>query len=117
MAAHGPPGPASTTRYPDLAVPFGSRDSKRLLRLGRASEAFYREKRREFLMIYRKLEPPREGEFYRSLPREAVYNYGRPFVRLVLENYYQDRIPLSDVAKFLSIRAKQLGRVEELMGG
>ena len=89
---------------------------RRLVTVGRASEAFYREKRREFLAIYRKLEPPREGEFYRSLPREAVYNYGRPFVRLVLENYYQDRIALSDVAKYLSIRARQISRVEELMG-
>ena len=67
-------------------------------------------------MIYKKLDQPQPGEFVRSLPREAVYNFGRPFVRLVLENYYQDRIPLSDVAKFLSIRAKHLGSVEQLMG-
>ena len=89
---------------------------RRLVTVGRASETFYRQKRREFLAMYRAAEKQHEGEFYRSLPREAVYNYGRPFVRLVLENYYQDRIPLSDVAKLLSIRAGQLARVEELIG-
>lgn len=93
---------------------------RRLLTLGYTTQAFYREKRQEFLAIYKQLqrrerESQKGREIRRNLPREAVSNYGQPFIRLVLDNYYQEHISLSDVSRYLGIRAKQLPRVEDMM--
>ena len=37
---------------------------------------------------------------------------GGPCVRLVLDNYYQDRITLSDVSGYLGVRVKHVPRIE-----
>lgn len=106
-----------------LATDYGVSEEvvlRRLLTLGRTTTRFYQSKRREFVRIYKEIED-REREktkdgFRRNLPQEAISNLGRPFARLVLNNYYQDRITLSDVSAYLGIRARQVSRIEELVG-
>lgn len=75
----------------------------------RITAAFYRTKRAELQDEYAAM-GPREGF---ALPhRMAVSRAGRKFVRLVLENYHQDRITASDVADFLGVRLKHLQAIE-----
>ena len=41
---------------------------------------------------------------------------GKPFVRVVLNNYYQDRLTLSDVSRYLGLRVKHMPRLEQFVG-
>ena len=101
-----------------LARSYGaSREAllRRLLLLGLTSEDFYRAKREQYRAEYRAAAMEAE-----SLPMEgfspphtkAVSSAGRLFVRLVLNNYYQDNITASDVSDFLDVGLKHLGRIE-----
>lgn len=47
----------------------------------------------------------------------AVRNLGRPFVRLVLDAYAQDRIALATASDYLGVKIKHLPRIEELVFG
>jgi Zn-dependent peptidase ImmA (M78 family) len=92
---------------------------RRLLILDRTTPEFYGAKRQEFLAQYKRAEREQEPavDFKRNLPQEAVSNYGRSFAELVLETYQQDRIPLSDAAQYLGVRAKHLPTVERMIRG
>jgi Zn-dependent peptidase ImmA (M78 family) len=76
-----------------LATTFGvSRESivRRLLTVGRTTEAFYARKRAQYQEEFR-AQKKREREhnadkgMARNIPRETIGDLGRPFVRLVLE--------------------------------
>ncbi len=91
---------------------------RRLLTLGRTSMSFYQQRREQLLAEYKdKREREREkqggSEFRRNPPVEALSNFGRKFVRLVLDTYYQDRITLSDVAGYLGLRVRHLPVIEQ----
>jgi Zn-dependent peptidase ImmA (M78 family) len=89
---------------------------RRLLTLGRTSEAFYQVKRRQYR---------REAEDRRERRREgfapphslAISSAGPMFVRLVLNSYYEERITASDVADLLEVRLKHLAKIEEAVLG
>ena len=88
---------------------------RRLLICGRTTDAFYRAKRRQLLEEYELAarQAAAKGRPGFAPPhRIAVSSAGRLFVRLVLDGYHQDRITASDVADFLSLRLKHLGKVE-----
>lgn len=90
---------------------------RRLLTLDRTTNDFYRSKRRQFLKEYdeyrkRAKEKARAREGGPSPSRLAVSNYGKGFVRLVLNTYYQDRITLSEVSDYLGVRVKHLPKIE-----
>jgi Zn-dependent peptidase ImmA (M78 family)/transcriptional regulator with XRE-family HTH domain len=83
----------------DLSRSFGvSREAllRRLLTFGRTTDEFYRRKRAQYAAEFQvqrerqRSQPPEEG-IPRNMPRETVSNYGRPLVRIVLENYYQNK--------------------------
>ncbi len=92
----------------DLARTFSvSREAlvRRLLTFGRTTEAFYRQKRGQYLAEYlaqrQKQREETSGEgIPRNMPQETVSNFGGPLVRMILGNYYQDRLTLSDVAGY-----------------
>lgn len=92
---------------------------RRLLILGRTSQDYYGTRHAAFMAQYRREEeektPPEK--FMRNMPQEAVSNYGEAFTNLVVDTYHQDRIPLSDAAQYLGVRAKHLPRVERLLRG
>lgn len=92
---------------------------RRLLILGRTSQDYYGARRAAFMRQYKREEeektPPET--FMRNMPQEAVSNYGEAFTNLVVDTYHQDRIPLSDAAQYLGVRARHLARVERLLRG
>ena len=57
-----------------------------------------------------------DREFFTNPPRDTVNAMGKPFVRVVLSNYYQDRLTLSDVSRYLGLRVKHMSRLEQFVG-
>lgn len=47
------------------------------------------------------------------MPRETIADFGRPFVRAVIENYHQDRLTLSDVSGYLGVKARHIPTIEQ----
>jgi Zn-dependent peptidase ImmA (M78 family) len=103
VAAHGSRATDWTdAEIDELARGFGvSRDAllRRLLTFGRTTEDFYRQKRGQYLAWFkaqqdRKRAEVGEGGIPRNMPQETVSNYGQPLVRIILENYFQDRVSL-----------------------
>jgi Zn-dependent peptidase ImmA (M78 family) len=101
-----------------LADQFGTSKEvvlRRLLSMGRTSFVHYRRMREQFLEDRQLQEsrPPSSGG-----PNPAVLtvrNLGRPFVRLVLEAYANERIALSSVSDYLGIKLRHLSRISSLM--
>jgi Zn-dependent peptidase ImmA (M78 family)/DNA-binding XRE family transcriptional regulator len=91
---------------------------RRLLILGRTTEAAYRKARQRFIDEYvarAEATADEEGGFARNMPRETLGLLGRSFVGLVLDTYEQDRITLNDVATYLGVRVKHLDNIARLV--
>lgn len=107
-----------------LANTYGvSREAivRRLLTLGRTTEKFYAAKRAQFAVEFQrqKLKEKEKNEgkpIPRNMPRETVADYGKPFVRRVIENYHLDRISLSDVSGYLGIKVRHVPGIEQQLG-
>jgi Zn-dependent peptidase ImmA (M78 family)/DNA-binding XRE family transcriptional regulator len=106
-----------------LAGVYGASEEtvlRRLLTLSLTSPAFYQRKRAEYLARYARLEQQQREEaanddFKRNRPQEVLSDYGRHFARLVLMNYAQDRISLTDASSFLRVKAPMVEKVERLL--
>lgn len=89
----------------------------RLVRAGQATWAFYFDKdaqyKAEFDRERANREPP--PEMKRNIPQESLSDLGRPFIGLVLGNYHQRNITLSDVAGYLGVRVKHVETIERRM--
>jgi Zn-dependent peptidase ImmA (M78 family) len=107
-----------------LSLTYGaSRDAvaRRLWTLSRATEQFYKRKHLQYLQEYlsrkQKQKEYNSGKkIVRNMPRETIANYGRPFVSMVLENYYSARISLSEVSGYLGIKTKHVPVIEQTLG-
>lgn len=107
-----------------LATTFSvSRESvvRRLLALDRTTEAFYARKRAQYkddFLAQKKQEREQNADknIARNIPRETVGDLGRPFVRMVLENYRQDRLTLSDVSGYLGVKVRHVPNIERQIG-
>lgn len=103
-----------------VARTFGvSREAtvRRLLTFGLTDEAFYLRKRSQYhqeLQEQRRREMKTRDEIKRNMPQEAISNLGRNFVRLILQNYNEDRITLMDASQYLGVRAEKVRKVEEI---
>jgi Zn-dependent peptidase ImmA (M78 family)/DNA-binding XRE family transcriptional regulator len=85
---------------------------RRLLDLGETSEAFYTEKREQFLEEYEEARRRQPGGF--APPHQvALASAGPAFAGLVLSSYEQGTITASDVSDYLGIRLKHLPRIEQ----
>ena len=96
---------------------------RRLLNFNRTSESFYRRKRAQYQAEYQALRAKEKAKFQeqeqnyrRNPPQDAVSNFGKPFIRLVLNTYYQDRITLSDVSSYLGLRVRHVPKIEQTVG-
>ncbi|MEZ5719888.1 MAG: ImmA/IrrE family metallo-endopeptidase, partial [Burkholderiaceae bacterium] len=80
---------------------------------------FYFEKIAQYAAEYeRELANRRPAkDIKRNVPQESISDLGRSFVGLVLGNYYQRRITLSDVAGYLGIRVKHVEAIQQKMMG
>lgn len=94
---------------------------RRLLTLGRTTEAFYRRKRAQYAVEFEQQRErdrnKNEGKpIPRNMPRETVADYGKPFVRRVIENYHADRISLSEVSGYLGVKVRHVPGIEQQLG-
>ena len=114
----------SDSEITDLARLFGvSREAllRRLLAFGLTTDAFYRNKRVQY-RSERQAQIDRERALQgdegrpRNMPLETVSNFGRPLVQMILGNYYQDRLSLSEVAGYLGIKTKHIPKLEQVVG-
>lgn len=121
---HGPKSAAwKDTEISDLARLFGvSREAllRRLLTFERTTQEFYSLKRAQYIAEYqaqrkREKEQPKK-ELKRNMPVETVSNIGRPLVRMLLDQYHQDRLTLSALSGFLNLKVKHIPKLEQAAG-
>ena len=94
---------------------------RRLLTFNRTTADFYGKKREQYLAEYlaskaRQKERPEDTEMKRNMPQETVSNFGRPLIRMLLGNYYQDRLTLSEVSGYLGLKVKHIPKLEQVAG-
>ncbi len=91
----------------------------RLITLGRASQRQYVALRPQFREEYQRFKESqrKDGGGGPSPAVMALKNLGRPFVRLVLDAYEDDRIDLSTVSDYLGVKLRHLPRIRELAAG
>jgi Zn-dependent peptidase ImmA (M78 family) len=94
---------------------------RRLLTFDRTSAEFYAKKRAQYIAEYlankaHQKELSADTEMKRNMPQETVSNFGRPFIRMLLGNYYQDRITLSEVSGYLGLKVKHIPKLEQAAG-
>jgi len=94
---------------------------RRLLTFGRVTQDFYARKRAQYAAEFR-AQRQREREargdegIPRNMPRETIADFGRPFIRAVIENYHQERITLSDVSGYLGLKVRHIPVIESQVG-
>jgi Zn-dependent peptidase ImmA (M78 family) len=114
----------SDTEVAELAKQFNvSREAllRRLLTFNRTTNRFYARKRAQYIAEYvasvaRKKEQLEGAEIKPNMPQETVSNFGRPFVRMLLGNYYEDRMTLSEVSGYLGLKVKHIPKLEQVAG-
>jgi Zn-dependent peptidase ImmA (M78 family)/transcriptional regulator with XRE-family HTH domain len=103
-----------------LARVFGVSDEvilRRLLTAGRTSHSFYAARRAIWgSPIDDTSQADPDAEFKRNMPQEVVSDLGKPFTRLVVNSYLNSFTSLSDVSRYLGLRAGQVPKVQELLG-
>ncbi|WFU55504.1 XRE family transcriptional regulator [Bradyrhizobium pachyrhizi] len=106
----------------DLARLYGaSREAllRRLLTFGRTTPEFYSLKRAQYNAEYallKKRQKETATEMKRNMPQETISTIGRPLVRMLLGNYYQDRLSLSALSGFLNLKVKHIPKLEQAVG-
>lgn len=94
---------------------------RRLLTFNRTTRDFYQAQRDKYEEEFRRknilerqssLSKPRP----RNMPQEALSNFGRPFVDMVLGSYYQDRLTLSEVSGYLGLRTRHVEKLQAKLG-
>lgn len=102
-----------------LALRFGvSHEAllRRLLTLGKTSQAFYDRKRKEFTERYAALDEKKStgGPEYHI---QVLSQLGRAFTRLVFEGYHDRRLTLRDVANHFNMQVKLIPDMERAAFG
>jgi Zn-dependent peptidase ImmA (M78 family) len=112
--------PSRSENWSDSALETGARTFgvsveaflRRLLTLGRTTEAFYQRKRQELLRTYtealaRRKEGGSGGNWYRT----KVRNLGKGYVREVISAYQRSLIDTYTAASYLDAKVQQLPRL------
>lgn len=87
---------------------------RRLLTLGRTTQEFYEQKRRQYEEEAHR-QPERKG--FLSPPQDALSKLGRSFVGLVLESYGANRLTSSDASDYLGVRLKHFPTLVDALRG
>lgn len=124
VVSHGAANDWEDWEITELSKRYGvSREAMllRLLALGRTSRSFYRQKKAQYAKEYGQQRAKQAAKLPepipRNMPREALSLYGRTFVTLVLDNYQQDRLTLSEVSGYLGLRTKHVEKLQAEMRG
>jgi Zn-dependent peptidase ImmA (M78 family)/transcriptional regulator with XRE-family HTH domain len=88
---------------------------RRLVILGRATDAFYRQKRRQY--AEERAATGKKTSVRIPMSRRIIRAIGQPFARIVLDAYHREAISSSDLAEMLGARLKHLRAVEDILGG
>lgn len=107
-----------------VAEKFGaSREAivRRLFTFAHVSRDFYEAKRAQYgrewrQQIARQKEEFKGKEFRRNPPQDALSEFGQPFVRLVLNTFFNDQITLSEVSSYLNVRVRHVPTIAQKMG-
>lgn len=91
----------------------------RLIGQRRSTWDFYFEKVTQYAVEYERERAarPQAKDMKRNMAQESLSDLGRPFIGLVLGNYYQRRLTLSDVAGYLGIRVKHVLTLQQRFAG
>ena len=103
-------GPWEDREVQQLANRYGvSREValRRLLIVGKTSEGFYRRKRKELTEEHTR----RPSGGFAPPHLLAIAQAGPLFTRLVLTNYYRDRVTATDVADYPAVKLKHLPKI------
>ncbi len=85
---------------------------RRLLILGRTTDRFYREKRRQYGAEAAAREERDEGGHVVPQFRQALNRVGRLYAKGVLESFYEGRVSASDLPRYLGLKLKHLPEFE-----
>ncbi|BBL75749.1 helix-turn-helix domain-containing protein [Methylomagnum ishizawai] len=89
---------------------------RRLLDLGRTTREYYQKMRGLFIREYKALAEQRpSGDGGPNPAVMAVRNLGKPYTRLILEAYYQDKISLARVSDYLGVKVRHIDRIGQLL--
>jgi hypothetical protein len=50
------------------------------------------------------------------MPNETVSHFGKPLVRMLLNNYWQDRMTLSAISGYLGLKVKHIPKLAKAAG-
>jgi Zn-dependent peptidase ImmA (M78 family)/transcriptional regulator with XRE-family HTH domain len=106
----------------DLARRFNvSREAilRRLLTFDRTTNAFYTRKRAQYIAEYqahRARQREQTKDIKRNMPTETVSHFGKPLVRMLLNNYWQDRMTLSAISGYLGLKVKHIPNLAKAAG-
>lgn len=106
----------------DLARRFNvSREAivRRLLTFQRTTSNFYARKRSQYIAEYqahRARQKEQAKDIKRNMPTETVSHFGKPLVRMLLNNYWQDRMTLSAISGYLGLKVKHIPNLAKAAG-
>jgi Zn-dependent peptidase ImmA (M78 family) len=86
---------------------------RRALTLGLTDRKFYEQKREELQREYEQRSP---AEGFVPPYTDVVSLAGKPYVKVVLDSYYSDRITASDLADFLGMKLQHLEKLNHAVG-
>jgi Zn-dependent peptidase ImmA (M78 family) len=92
---------------------------RRLLTFDRTTNDFYSRKRAQYIaeyQAYRAKQKEQTKEIKRNMPTETVSHFGRPLVRMLLNNYWQDRMSLSAISGYLGLKVKHIPNLAKAAG-
>ena len=93
---------------------------RRLLTLEKISNSFYKEKREEYLEIYKRnaARTTNDRVFKQNVPQQTITGLGIPFISFAIENFNADKITLNDLSNALGgIKIKHIRAIGQKLGG
>jgi len=92
---------------------------RRLLTTGHTTQDFYARRRAAWGRLFDTPDAAAEPDanFKRNMPQEVISDLGRPFTSLVVDSYLNSYTSLSDVSRYLGLRADKVAKVRELLAG
>jgi len=112
----------SDAQISELARRFNvSREAilRRLLTFDRTTNGFYTRKRAQYIAEYqaqRAKQKEQAKDIKRNMPTETVSHFGKPLVRMLLNNYWQDRMTLSTISGYLGLKVKHIPNLAKAAG-
>lgn len=89
---------------------------RRLLTLGKATNVFYKEKRRQYEELAAALAGKKRGG--RATPsQKALGRLGTGYARVILQAYYRQRLTLADVSAYLNVKLPWVSKIESATYG